>query len=113
MLYDPMKDYDEVGQVFIKAADYIDEHGHTKGTYGDNEGGSVCAIGAISMIIFGRIELDNFVSGNSIYYKCKEALWGKTGKCKIVHWNDSEERTKDDVTSMFRSIAEDHKLVKA
>lgn len=114
MLYDPMKDYDEVGQTFAKAADYIEEYGHTKGSYRDSTG-AVCAVGSLHMVLFGGIfqeNLDGTDTMKSTYYQCKLALYQKVGPHGITSWNDSREQTKDEVVRAFRSLAEEHKLIK-
>lgn len=98
MLYNPLNDYDKVGQTMIKAASYIEEHGHTKFTTMDDKG-RVCLLGAL-------LEVDK---GGTVVIKCCNELAEKLGMCEIT-WNNMPERTGDEVIGLLRECAESHKI---
>lgn len=121
MLYDPLTDYDEVGQTLIKAARYMDEHGHAKCLEADNK--SVCVLGALSAIIYNEVHYCIYADDNPLSVKCCEALQdkvesfyesihGNIGYRIITEWNDLQS-TKETALKLLYDVAEEHKLVKA
>lgn len=73
-------------------AQLIEKYGWIQGEGGDKEVG-FCTVGAMSEVTRGRSYLP-------LLTKIHEKIDG----C-AVRWNDDSERTKQDVISMFRSIA--------
>jgi len=118
MLYDPMKDYDEVGRTLLKAAKYMDEHGHCKGTL-ENSKGAVCAYGALNTALFGQADITSrewdVIHQNSpeqmiLETQCTTALLDETDDLLISTWNDEPDRTKEQVIDLFKRAAEKHKV---
>lgn len=103
MLYDTkwdkeVKVVDEVGQILLKMADYIEKHGWCQGRL-ENPCGAVCARGALFK-----------VTTNPVYQNVEARL----SKCvggerdpvnNVVNWNNAPERTKEEVVAMMRHAA--------
>lgn len=122
MLYDLSKDYDVVGQTLRQAADYLEEHGHCKGTFMDPQG-RVCLYGALNMVIYevpNRWEIP-FMNMSSE----KTQLWEQCGVAiiesyaetevdafhsNIINWNDRLERKPEQVVDLLRKAADTHKV---
>lgn len=128
MLHNPLNDYNEVGQTLIKAANYMDEHGHCKHILEDHTG-RVCLIGALYSVIFDSPN-PSWIGINSeqvdCFDACIESLYSKnlqdnkirqdyesptSSHTSLVDWNNDKDRKKDEVVALFRAVAEDHKLV--
>lgn len=74
-----------------RVADYLEKHGWTQGTYG-NEDGECCILGAMNRVY----DIDAYTNlADAIQDRIKDG---------IVAWNDAPERTKDDVIGVLRSI---------
>lgn len=118
MLYDLMNDYDEMGKAFIKAANYVEEHGLHKGGYQHPFNGSVCSLGALNISLTGVPTFGNQdKSTNSLSIECEREMVSYvtdrySSNFGVVGWNDCHERTVEDVIGMFRELASHHKLVK-
>jgi hypothetical protein len=121
MLYDPLNDYNEVGQTLVKSARYIEEHGHAQSKLWCN--GRVCVLGALSAIIYGHTTHDIYSDDNDLAHKCKEALKDALNSInfkayyksrpvsvfQITDFNDSH--SKKEVVDMIYKAAEKHKVI--
>jgi hypothetical protein len=111
MLYDMMKDYTEEGQAMLKAANYMEEHGHAKFAIVD-ENGHVCLLGALNMAVTGSVRGDS----NQLSHICLDKIAAKLGlstesyAMDAIDWNNAEERTKAEVVNILRATAEDCKV---
>jgi|SRR5882672_582031 len=124
MLYDPKNDYDDIGKTLLKTADYLEEHGHCKGSFSDLQG-RVCLYGALNIVIYGISNRHNMSVGrfNSLktetvlWYSCSEAIVEAHIKLtrdiegSVVDWNDAVDRTPDQVIDLVRFAAEKHKVI--
>ena len=102
MLYDKKWDKevkvgDEVGQALLKAADYIEEHGHCKGVLYNDEG-AVCFRGA-----FIKIEALELLDLAEL--RLKDLGVPHKGYMGVVDWNNAPERTAEEVIAMMRHAA--------
>lgn len=104
MLYDPSKDLNEADRLILKAADYMDEHGHVQGTLWDDDG-RVCAQGAVLRV--GKMEgyPQNNIFVCKALSKLNKQVRLKYGRAGIVTWNNEPGRTKEEVVDFFRQIA--------
>lgn len=87
---------DEVGQVLLDAADYIEKHGWCQGNYCDPLG-RVCALGALNIVSCG---IPNHTEGIAINAAIR-LMWN----LRITQWNDHPERTKEEVIAALRKVA--------
>lgn len=99
---------DEISHILLKAADYIEKHGHIKGKLWDNYG-RVCAIGAV-----GKVADDHFfVKRDSQEALIRlEAAVGGVCNIGIAEWNNKPERTPEEVIAKFKEVAYDPKYAK-
>ena len=88
---------DPIGKLAIKAARLIEERGHCKGVFSDDEG-RLCIKSAISMAATpdrGRLGLRLKV----------DRLMPIIGCSSLVGWNDAPERTAEDVIDVLVAAA--------
>lgn len=116
MLYDLMKDYNEKGRLLLKAADYMDEHGHCRCALRDSKG-RVCLWGAIiyAAEFTDRTPFPKLIKSTA--YECFESvsavLRQRGSGNNPIDWNNQPWRTKDAVVALLRETAETEKLVTA
>ncbi len=104
MLYDTKWDkevlLDEVGEILLKAADYIDKHGWCQRRA--FIGKKACLLGAVAAVIDGGIGTAT-ITPTAAYEKAYCRL------AKLVsgmgNWNDAPGRTKDEVVAVLRTAA--------
>jgi hypothetical protein len=119
----------KLSEIYLKAAQVIEDNGHTKGdfysipegSYGITLGRSeypVCAAGALSIAVFGdptppregedgRAEFDVIVSRLNARIESFH-LYGFEGEppvLRLAGWNDADERTATDVIAAFKRTA--------
>ncbi len=102
MLYDKkwdkeIKVVDEVGKVMLKAADYIEEHGHCKHVLCDDKG-AVCIRGAL-------IRVGSFTQLTKAELRLKEFGIPWNERVGVVDWNNAPERTGEEVIAALRAAA--------
>ncbi len=102
MLYDKkwdqeVKVVDEVGQVMLKAADYLEEHGHCKHVL-FNDKGAVCIRGAF-------MKVGSFAQLNEAELRLKEFGIPWNELIGVVDWNNAPERTGEEVIAVLRAAA--------
>jgi len=96
MLWDPNKDrpiVDEIGGCLLEAIDVLEKRGWCQRALA-NSNGNVCMAGAVQATNRPESVRDNTLK--SLH---------KTLGMLISHWNDTPERTKDEVTAKLREIA--------
>lgn len=96
-------------EILNKAADIVEQRGHSKGVYSDSTG-RVCAVGAINAAILGTTKIEHlpiWYSGLDTHagrvlhsLVCADEYWS------ITDWNDAPERTKEEVVAALRQAAE-------
>lgn len=98
MLLDPKWDkeikIDEVAQVLLDAADYIDKHGWCQNKLEDDDG-RVCVMGALYRVN----------TPWSAYSKLFRHLSVNIKVLDVPFWNDAHGRTKEEVVSVLRKVA--------
>jgi hypothetical protein len=93
---DVKPDLDEIGKVFLRTADYIEEHGWCQHQLRDPKG-RVCLAAAITK------DMHNYDDGGATinaWGLLKRSLGGSAMK-----WNDAPERTKDEVIAKLKELA--------
>lgn len=102
-----------------EAADYIHAHGWTQGTYEEEQGGAVCALGAINRVTdrtsFGADQATYETMGlgatfGGVRYALRKYLGDMPRRTadtgiNIAYWNDQPERTQEQVEQAFRDAA--------
>jgi hypothetical protein len=92
-------------ELLLKAADIIKEQGLNKNGRYFGDDGSCCTLGALS-----RAEELLPGSFRVAHHAARDAVLGQLhqdyGQWWIVLWNDSPERTADDVITLLRRAAE-------
>lgn len=114
MLYDKKWELDETGKILMKAADYLEEHGHTKNRNVSHKG-EVCLHGAINAAVYGdprssrhEDECQNAVVKRAFDYLTSRGVSGvrcSSGFYGMAEWNDMPERTKQEVVDALREAA--------
>lgn len=90
--------------ILERAADAIDEFGLAKGVQQDLDG-SLCAIGAIAYATGERkFPTHNIGEVNLLNFE-PVRLMDKAVGGYVAFWNNAQERTKEEVTSMMRAVA--------
>lgn len=107
MLFDPKWAPTEIKlepwqEILLRAADILEEHGWVQGQIGyDGEG--YCAFGAMikALATVNHMGLDDAMMklGNAV------ATIGSPFDSAIFRWNDREDRTKEQVISKMREVA--------
>lgn len=86
-------------KALFEAADYMEQHGHCKGTYRRRSHPeampAVCALGALRMATDNGADLE----------RAAERLGFFVGNADIAEWNDAPERTPAEVVSALRGAA--------
>jgi hypothetical protein len=98
MLYDERWDrkpaVDECGQMLLRAADYIEEHGWCQSRVMDKEG-RVCLLGAIL-----------YVGGTGLDFMPRVEKAAGIGQGGLIAcWNNAPGRTKQEVVDVLRRAA--------
>ena len=93
-----------------KTAEYISEHGHTKGSYEDPVTGAVCALGAMQKVNAMTEKVNAMTEAYADYHaSCFKhvaiKLMQRIGHGYIPSWNDAPERTAEDVILEFKHVA--------
>lgn len=104
-----MEEYQIIAE---KAADVISRYGHTKYMLCD-ENGSVCFRGAIQHAVNYNVDIEpnwNRLQFGDAYLNALEEIEPKAKKIlelngDVVHWNNEEERSAEDVILLFKRIA--------
>ena len=98
----------ETADILEKAAEVLEIRGWTQNTYEDAEG-QVCAVGAIRVVAWGHSRwsgtgaIDYQVAGMA-----QAAMSAHLGVRDLaIEWNDSPERTKEEVIDAFKHAAKD------
>ncbi len=104
MLYDKkwdkeIKVVDEVGQCLLRAADYMEKHGHCKGVSRDKSG-RVCLMGSLLHSAGLEFWMWRKAVGLPACRRLKKILG-----MELAKWNDMPERTAEEVTAMLRYAA--------
>lgn len=93
-----------VQEVCLAAADYIEQNGLVKGTYG-RAGGPCCVLGAIRIAVMGKLAIMGSDPPKSLLYeRCREKVTDVLGMA-IAPWNDSPETTKEEAVDLLRRTA--------
>jgi hypothetical protein len=88
---------DEIGQLMLRAADYMEKHGHTKFEIRDRDTGAVCWAGALLR-----------VSSNAVDYGAIATRMGFPSSCAAtmaVEWNNHSDTTGEMVVARLRQFA--------
>lgn len=85
---------------FLKAADYIEQHGWCQQVLQDMDG-RVCLLGALSFVASGSLCSVRLVGQVGRYLK----RTGLTKRGTAVVWNDKPGRTKEEVVAVLRGAA--------
>jgi phage tail tape-measure protein len=106
MLYDPKTN--PIIKALYDAADIIEQRGLAKGIRQDSEG-RVCLRGAISIAVNGRAfcvtEMDVWIGGAVQRYLRQRLGYAPTSNWGCASWNNTPERTKDEVVAALRETA--------
>lgn len=96
----------EPHELAAKAADYIEEHGHTKYTLEDWDG-RVCISGALILAGGGSIGPRSTVvpPSWSEVMKLVGRHVGLSAAWTVVGWNNAPERTQEEVVAVLREVA--------
>ncbi len=95
---------DEVAEILLKAADYMEEHGwRTFGRKAQN--GAVCLVGAIAAIVYGDagVKIDNGIDPYS--HPATKRVKLLTGDISPADWNDCRCRSGAEAVAMLRRAA--------
>lgn len=117
---------EEAKELLTKAANYMSEHGHTKGAFENNDG-TVCADGALQKVCGVKFDASVIRTARALLAlqiakedsQLNESLKNMGGKEWISEWlraeviqeaiwdyNDRDETTAEDVILMFKRAAE-------
>lgn len=107
---------DEIGEILMRAADLIEERGHTKHVQVDEEG-RLCLHGALSIAIYGSANApERFDVNERLYSFAPHAAntWARTPGLKATYyefatWNNMPSRTGKEVIDLLRGAAR-HKV---
>ncbi len=95
----------KIRDTFLKAAEYIELHGWTQGTY-KNASGEVCTAGALERVCAidgsGYYPQENM----DLYYATMDHFRRTVG-VNAITWNDRLRRTKKQVLKLLRDLAAD------
>jgi len=93
-----------------RAADLIEEHGWVQGEYGNKRKG-YCVIGALGREALPMTYHDAVVRLDAAL---PDTFPEKTSRFqRLVEWNDTPGRTRDEVLQLFRKAAGDEQAVEA
>lgn len=96
----------EMWRVYLRnAANLIESRGHCKGVLEDYTG-RLCLLGAISTAAFGRATNDKNDDMLIALVQVAKTIWGdKPGMNSVISWNNTAERTAEEVVTALRSAA--------
>lgn len=119
MLYNKNWGLNEVGQVLIKAADLLEEHGHTKHAR-ERANGSMCFLGALEKAQGDGDPKILYRPDSPLTYAASEAIsrmlgldtgrYGGDHRCACVDWNNDDDRTGQEVIDAMRLAAKTQKV---
>lgn len=112
MLHDPTKDYNEKGQLLLKAAAYMEEHGHCRGILWNDEG-NVCLMGAL---LACSVSKDLHRANDPMTHSCLDLVGNHLREVYSydrdpITWNNLPDRKAEEVINALRATAETQKLV--
>jgi len=95
---------DNVGQVLLEAADYIEWHGWCQ-HIAIGPAGKLCAVGALLHVAIPNIKHSTVWEMSPLALSAFAKLRRYLGTDGIESWNDTRGRTKDEVVAALRAAA--------
>lgn len=104
----------DTADILLRAADVIEERGHTKGVLQDREG-RVCAFGALNVVVYGSADHSYLQSSRdeAAHAVTRHLGLGSGYLGPLVNWNNAPERTQQEVVDAFRGAARALKAAEA
>lgn len=91
-----------------RTADYIEQHGHTKGVL-ENSDGAVCAVGAVLKAVGCNVNVyQPVVRAVELYIAPPNVSFSAWRN--VVVWNNAPERSPQEVIDAFRGAAKQQRI---